>query len=113
MSFAILRFAKLKTWGNVGGSGAHTYRQQGMAPNADEVRLGKNRTMIGTPKDVLGDVKARAEQVNGHDRANGVKAVEFLLTASPDFWKGKSGKEIEAWAKENIKFLKQRFGERT
>ena len=112
MSFAILRFAKLKTWGNVGGSGAHTYRQQGMAPNADEVRLGKNRTMIGTPKDVLGDVKARAEQVNGHDRANGVKADEFLLTASPDFWKGKSGKEIEAWAKENIKFLKQRYGEK-
>jgi len=108
-NFAICRIAKLNTWGNIAGSGAHTYRRKGMAPNADPLRLGKNRTIVGTPDDVLGDVKQRVEAL-GQPRKNAVLCVEHLLTASPEFFKGKTPAFVRSWAKENMQFLADRYG---
>lgn len=110
MAYAILRTSKLKTWGNIGGSGAHTYRVPGMAPNADPARLGRNRTLRGTPGDVLSDVKGRVGQVTDKPRKNAVLCVEHLLTASPEWFKGKSQKELVQWARENLRWLDQRYG---
>jgi cell division protein FtsB len=109
MSYAICRIAKLKTWGNIGGSAAHTYRHEGKAPNADPVRLGRNRTLVGTPDQVVADVRARVDQLAA-PRANAVLCVEHLLTASPDFFKGKSPKQVREWADQNIAWLVGRYG---
>lgn len=108
-NFAICRIAKLNTWGNVAGSGAHTYRRKDMAPNADPKKLGRNRTLIGTPDDVLGDVRKRVETL-GQPRKNAVLCVEHLLTASPEFFKGQTAAFVQSWARENIKFLADRYG---
>lgn len=108
--YAILRTAKLKTWGSVGGSGAHTYRQAGMAPNADPSRLRLNRTLVGTAGEVLADTQRRVAAVTEKPRANGVLAVELFLGASPEWFEGKTDAQVEAWAKRNVAWLKHRFG---
>lgn len=110
MSYAILRTAKLKAWGSIGGSGAHTYRQDGMAPNADPSKGRLNRTLIGIAGEVVGDVRRRVEAVTDKPRANAVLAVEFFLGASPEWFEGKSDAEIDIWAKRNVAWLQQRFG---
>lgn len=109
MSYAICRIAKLKTWGNIGGSAAHTYRRDGKAPNADPARLGRNRTLIGTPDQVVADVRARIDQL-GPVRSNAVLCVEHLLTASPAFFVGKSQKQINEWVDLNVAWLVDRYG---
>lgn len=108
--FAILRTAKLTTWGNVGGSGAHTYRVEGLAPNADSTRTRLNETLIGTYGDVVGDVRRRLAEVTENPRKNAVLAIEYLLTASPAWFNGKSEKKIKEWARAQIDFLKEKHG---
>jgi len=110
MAYAILRTAKLKSWGNVSGSGAHTYRHKGMAPNADPLRMGKNKLLVGRPGDVLGDVQRRVSAVTDKPRENAVLCIEHLLSASPEFFTGKTSKEVDAWARKNLQFLAQTYG---
>lgn len=107
--YAILRTAKLNAWSKVSASASHTYRTR-PTPNADPARADLNKTLVGTHGDVLGDVKARVGAVTAKPRKNAVLAVEVLLTASPAFFEGKSGKEVAAWAHANVAWLKQRFG---
>lgn len=111
MAYAILRTEKLKTWGEIGASAAHTYRTI-PTPNADPARLGQNKTGVGTRGDAVGDIRRRVDQVlaGKPPRANGVLCIEHLLTASPEFFDGLSGKEIGGWAKANIEFLRQHYG---
>ena len=110
MSFAILRTSKLKTWGGVGGSATHTYRQGSMAPNADPSRTHLNVTLVGVPGEVVSDVKRRVDAITDKPRANAVLAVEVLCAASPEWFEGKSEQEIDAWAKRNVRWLQHRFG---
>jgi hypothetical protein len=107
---AIIGMKKLKTWGNIGGSGAHTYRVEGMAPNADPSRSNLNSTLVGTPHDVLGDVRRRVDAVTDSPRKNAVLCVEFMLSASPEFWDGKTEKQINTWAKAQIAWLQKTYG---
>lgn len=110
MSFAILRTTKLSTWGGIGGSASHTYRQGGMAPNADPSRMHLNRTLVGVPGEVVSDVRRRVEAITEKPRANAVLAIEVLCTASPEWFDGKSEKEIDAWSKRNVAWLRHFFG---
>jgi len=109
-NYAILRTAKLKSWGNIGGSLGHTYRQSGMAPNADPKRLGKNRVLVGTPGDGASDIRKRIDSLGKKTRSNAVLVVEHMLTMSPEWAVGKSKKQIDYWVKENVKWLQNRYG---
>ncbi len=42
---------------------------------------------------------------------NSVVANELMLTASPEFFDGKSKKQVNQWIKTNYKWLKRKFGE--
>ena len=110
MAYAILRTSKLKTYGNISGSAAHTYRRNGMAPNADPLRQGRNRTLVGRPGMVLEDVKARIEKVTDKPRSNAVLCVEHMLTASPEFFKKLSPKQLDTWTRRNMQFLIKTYG---
>lgn len=109
MSYAIMRTAKLKDWLAISGSQDHTYRTI-PTPNADPSKLHLNRTGVGTVGDVVGDITKRVHAVTDYPRANAVLAVELLLTTSPEWAVGKSAKEIETWAKANLKWLRAAFG---
>ena len=56
MNYAILRTAKLKTMGNIGGSLAHSYRMI-ETPNADPNLTPKNHHSVATPEAVKQIIK--------------------------------------------------------
>ncbi|MDQ6961328.1 MAG: MobV family relaxase [Mariprofundaceae bacterium] len=98
--YAILRTVKLKTFGNVAGSSAHVNRTlQEDQPNINPSRKHLNQTLVGSGNP-FADVKA---SLPDKYRKNAVLAVEVLMTATPDFFQGKTKKEIDKWADESIK----------
>lgn len=109
MSFAIMRLAKLKTWSAVSSSSSHTYRTR-LTLNADPEKLALNKTGKGSKGDVLRDVRKRVEEVTTKPRSNAVLALEFLLSASPEWFEGKSNAEINEWANASTGWLKDVFG---
>lgn len=116
--FAILRTAKLSSLGSISASGSHAIRVAGFAENADPTRTADNICLRGSPVDPYDDVTERLRQVVGVDetgemrptRKNGVLCIEFLLTASPEFFQGKSRDEVMQWAEAQDKFLHDKFG---
>jgi len=114
MPYAILRTAKLSSFGNISGSLAHTNRlTREVAINADPTRSHLNQVLVGSGDTAFEDIKSRIETVaDGKPiRKNGVLCIEYLLTASPEFFEGKSPEEISTWGEKNLKFLRKKHGE--
>ena len=88
MSLAICRIAKLKK-SNLAGSDAHVSRTR-ETQNADPSLTANNRSIIATddrsPLQDLVTAKIAATH-QGAVRSNAVHAVEFLLSASPDYYR--------------------------
>ena len=75
-------------------------------PNANENI--DNEILIGD-KNINKNVK---EYIKGVKlRSNSVICRELLMTASPDFFKGMMPNDLEQWKNDNIKFLKDNFGD--
>lgn len=110
MAYAILRTSKLKSWGNISGSAAHTYRHKGMAPNADPLRMGRNKVLVGRSGEAVEDIRNRISAITDKPRKNGVLCVEHLLTASPEFFEKLTSKQVDAWARKNLQFLAKTYG---
>lgn len=116
MTYAILRTEKLKK-SNIAGSSSHVTRSK-ETKNADPERLHLNRTLIGsgmTPKEAItrrvNEVASARKAAGGRKlRSDAVLAVEHILTASPEYWAGKTQADAEEWAKHSVKFLVDRFG---
>jgi len=83
MAFAIIRTAKLKTAGNLGGLNNHLERKMEV-PNADADLSHLNNRRVGSG-DLARDV---AQRIDGagieKPRKNAVLAIEHLMTASPE-----------------------------
>ena len=105
--YAILRIKKLKSFAGVSGSNGHNQRLN-ETPNADP---GRQQTNLSTgahdPVQAIKDVWSE----NGiKPRKNAVVAVEYLLSASPDFFQDDKPEKTKAWAKRNIQYLKEKHG---
>ena len=75
---------------------------------ADKSRSHLNRILIGTEK-MEEDVLMYLEGVK--KRANSVIAREVILSGGNGFWDRMLPKDQEAWVQQNIKFLKDNFGD--
>jgi hypothetical protein len=108
--YQILRLQKIKSVYSLRRSMAHTYRDQA-TPNADPARLAHNQ-MVGakTASDALGRYQARLGTVKGAVRKNAVYALEYLVTASPEWFDGKGIKEQNTYFNEALKWLKEQYG---
>lgn len=109
-NYAILRTKKLNSFGNIAGSMGHTYRVSGMAPNADPLRLGRNKVLVGKTGQGVEEIRDRIDNLDCKIRKNAVLCIEHLLTVSPDWAVGKTEKQINHWAKKNIEFLRLKYG---
>ena len=106
MNYAILRTAKLKTMGNIGGSLAHNYRTI-ETPNADPDRVLKNDHSVATPKAVKQAIKDRLPEKR---RSDAVLCIEYLITASPE-WEGwGTSKETDFFKRVSL-WLSDKHGE--
>jgi hypothetical protein len=119
MPHAIIRVAKIKTAGAARGKTAHNYRLVD-TPNADPGRTASlNQEYINTDK---ADYWSLAEQRIGEAvtrkvRDDQVRAMEVVLTASPEWFKrGQDGQAEDVrggkWVESNLDFLKEKFGEK-
>jgi hypothetical protein len=119
MPHAIIRVAKIKTAGAARGKTAHNYRLVD-TPNADPERTASlNQEYINTQK---ADYWSLAEQRIGEAvtrkvRDDQVRAMEVVLTASPEWFKrGQDGQAEDVrrgkWVESNLDFLKEKFGEK-
>lgn len=98
MSYAILRVAKLKTFGQIGGSLSHTFRTRD-TPNADPARLHLNENHgPQTPAEIQAAFK---EILPDKRRSDAVLGLEYLITFSPEFGQENDGaayfEKARAW----------------
>ncbi len=123
--YAILRVTKHKTVQNLVSSLKHNFREipthnanpemtknnghfsmksQALANNEDEP--------INTTSKAMDVFNRRIEQIarNGKIRSNAVLAVEYLFTASPEWWQQSTSEIRRKWRKRTIEFLKQKHG---
>jgi len=116
MAFAILRIEKIKSAANAAAKTVHNYRLHPV-PNADESRQGLNQELVNHTQRPLWELaEARVAELSlKRLRADAVKAVEVLLTASPEaFPRDAQGQAVDmrgsAWLAANQQFLTERFG---
>ena len=106
MNYAILRTAKLKTMGNIGGSLAHSYRTI-ETPNTDPNLTPKNYYTVATPEAVKQVIKDRLPEKR---RADAVLCIEYLITASPE-WEGWGKSQEDEFFKRSSQWLIDQHGE--
>ena len=101
-----LRTAKLKSFGEIGGSLSHNYRTR-PTPNANPIRTPDNHHSASRPDLVMDGIKQRLPDKT---RSNAVLCIEYLITASPE-WSGWQNKEKEQdFFKRSVEWLQQKHG---
>lgn len=105
MSFAILRTAKLKTFGEIGGSLSHNYRNRS-TPNADPQLTQKNEHSLPNAELVMSSIKDKLPEKR---RKDAVLCVEYLITASPD-WVGWNKSDEQKYFDDAKKWLENKHG---
>ena len=126
MPQAIIRVAKIKTQSQATGKTKHNYRLM-PTPNADPERTASlNQELVNTAQlDYWTLAEKRREEgiaktARGKPRtvrADQVRAVEIVLTASPDWFKRDADRQAEDmrgsdWVADNLNFLKNKYGEK-
>lgn len=105
MSFAILRTAKLKSFGEIGGSLSHNYRNRS-TPNADPQLTQKNEHSLPNAELVMSSIKDKLPEKR---REDAVLCVEYLITASPD-WVGWHKSDEQKYFDDAKKWLENKHG---
>jgi hypothetical protein len=104
--FAILRTAKLKSFGNVGGSLAHTYRTR-ETENADPSRSKENEHSHNSPGEVM---QALRDRVPEKRRKDAVIGLEYFVGTSPEWFEGKTRDQQNAYFLGALDWLQKRHG---
>jgi len=118
MAYAIIRIAKLTSQAHAHNATTHNYRQHEVS-NTDPAAQHPNREYLNHDKtDYWTLAEARiAEVVTRKVRGDQVRAVEVIMTGSPEgFIRDQDGRAVDysksKWAQDNLNFLKEKFGEK-
>lgn len=106
-AYAIMRCKKLAKMGNVAASLKHAYRER-ETPNADASRTPDNDHWAAKSTDeAMGKLR---ELLPEKRRKDAVLAVEYVMTASPDWWKSASQEQQAAFFDKAHKWLADKYG---
>tara|TARA_B100002049_G_scaffold225354_2_gene197354 strand:- start:1033 stop:2124 length:1092 start_codon:yes stop_codon:yes gene_type:complete len=110
-TYAILRVAKLKTLGQLGAANGHNTRAraQGHADDQSPLMGGGVQRLAGKG-DPVQAFKDRVSETGAKPRKGAVIALEFVASASPDWFAAATPGEREEWASNTISFLTNRVG---
>ena len=112
--FAILRFAKYKgpEISNIEAHNERTKEKYASNPDVDTSRSKDNFHIIQPTDKYRAMSEALIKQYEcPRVRSDSVRIVETLITASPEFFKGKKKSEIRGFFEHAVDFLKQELGE--
>jgi len=104
--YAILRIAKLKNEGAIVAVQNHNDRSS-PPKNADPNKT--NRDLFGEGN-ALEAIKSVWQQYDIKPRKNAVKAIEYVLTGSPNVMNNMTKEELNSWAVASVNFLKEKHG---
>lgn len=107
MAYHILRAKKLKTVGNVTGSLQHMLRENGKAPNVDKQRTKFNMNSV---KSVAEAMQRFKELEPDYKQKNNVEAIEFLVTASPEFFQDEPKSIWQTYLQNGLAWIKDLIG---
>ena len=105
--YAIMRCEKVKSMGQLSRTLKHNFREQD-TPNADPERTDQNEhDGAERSTQTMGAVRERLPEKR---RKDAVIAVEYLMTASPEWMKRSSEAEQKAFFDQSKKWLEQKYG---
>jgi hypothetical protein len=116
MSYAIIRVAKIKTAQQASAKTAHNYREHSLS-NVDQDAPHPNREYLNAGKQDYGELADQriGQVVQRKVRADQVRAVEVIMTGSPEaFKRDENGRAMDysksKWAQDNLHFLQKKYG---
>lgn len=105
--YCILRAEKLTSFGSIAGSAKHTFREI-PTPNADAGRTHLNKTWGAQgAASVCAEIKARLPVKR---RKDAVLAIEYLVTASPEWFEAAPAAKQNAYFAAAVRWLETRHG---
>jgi len=107
--YAILRFAKYKG-PEISGIEAHNERTKekyASNPDIDPTRTHLNFHLIKPERKYRAECEKQIAEAGCRTRSDSVRVVEALITATPEFFKGKKRAEIKEFFNEALEFIKQ------
>lgn len=108
MPYAIMRCKKLASMGSAASALRHCYRER-ETPNADPERTPSNEHEAASSTDeAMGRMRALLPEKR---RKDAVLAVEYLMTASPEWWDGASRQQQDEFFKRSRQWLADKYGE--
>ena len=113
--FAILRFAKYKgpEISNIEAHNERTKEKYASNPDVDTSRSHLNFHLITPEQKYRAEAERQIKDAGCRTRSDSVRVVEALVTASPEFFKGKKKSEVKAYFQEALDFIQQHQNPRT
>jgi len=110
-SLAVLRVAKIKALGQLGATSSHNARRQDK-PHTDNANpmMGGGVRLIQGSENPLEAFKGRIAQTKTKPRKGAVLALEFVASASPEWFQTASQTDKELWMEQTLKFLNATVG---
>lgn len=110
--YAILRFAKHQGYPAKMIEDHHERNKETYAsnPDIDLSRTGENFHIITPMQKYYAEIQQRITAAQCRTRKDSVRFVDTLITASPEFFEGKTKKEILAYYTHACRFMEERVG---
>ena len=107
--YAILRFAKYKRpeISNIEAHNERTKEKYVSNPDVDTSRSHLNFHLITPEQKYRAEAERQIKDAGCRTRSDSVRVVEALVTATPEFFKGKKRSEVKAYIQEALDFIKQ------
>ena len=107
--YAILRFAKYKgpEIGHIEAHNERTKEKYASNPDVDTSRSHLNFHLVTPQRKYRAEVEKQIAEAGCRTRSDSVRVVEALVTASPEFIKGKKKSEVKAYFTEALNFIRE------
>ena len=107
--FAILRFAKYKgpEIGHIESHNERTKEKYASNPDVDTSRSHLNFHLVTPQRKYRAEAEKQIAEAGCRTRSDSVRVVEALVTASPEFFKGKKKAEVKAYFQEALDFIRE------
>lgn len=117
MNYCILRAEKVKSRQQITQAAEHNLRLR-FQPNIDAKRTPENQVLVNSLGASLTDATDLQKKLTKYyqelgvkERADNVLMLEFIVSASPEFFEKKNAAEVKRWAEKQVEFMRREFGD--